>query len=276
MENKKSVACPPAMEQIFWEQGWAVSKALSTFLSKKHEEIRSRNPRFSLRSFAAKIGISAGALASLIKGERLLSDSYAERIASALTLSPEERSFLFSQVRTRSRRFTKQKVLVEDELQMMTDWENYAILNLMKTDGFRSDTAWIAHRLALSEERVKRSLQLMMNLKIITWKQGSWVRNHASFTTTCEVPSKALVEAHKKDLLKAIDILQTTPPEFRSFTSVTMPISVAKISEAKELIRKFRRNLCLLMEAGSKDEVYNLNIQLYPVTDISVRAGTRP
>lgn len=253
-----------------------MSKALSTFLNKKHEEIRIRNPRFSLRSFAAKLGISAGALASLIKGERLLSDSYAERIASALTLSPEEKSFLFSQVRTRSRRFTKQKMLVEDELQMITDWENYAILNLMKTDGFRSDAAWIANRLALPEERVKHSLQLMMNLKIISLKQGSWVRTHTSFTTTREVPSKALVEAHKKDLLKAIDILQTTPPEFRSFTSVTMPISMAKIGEAKELIRKFRRNLCLLMEAGSKDEVYNLNIQLYPVTDISVKAGPRP
>lgn len=250
-----------------------MSTALNTFLKQKHAEIRVRNPRFSMRSFAAKLGMSAGALLGLMKGERLLSDSYAERIATSLNLSPEDRSFLFSLVRTRSRRFTKQKVLLEDDLKMITEWENYAILNLMKTDGFCSDTAWIAKRLALPEERVTRSLQLMKDLEIISWKQGGWVRSHPSFTTTREIPSKALVEAHKKDLLKAIDILQTTPPELRSFTSVTMPINMAKISEAKELIKKFRRNLCLLMESGPKEEVYNLNIQLYPVTNVSQKAG---
>lgn len=243
-----------------------MNSTLEGLLKKKLKEIQTKNSRFSLRSLAVKIGISPGALADLINGKRLLSDFYAEKIATNLSLNKEERKALLSCVATQSRKFAKQKVLTENEFSMITDWENYAILNLMKTKDFQSDPAWISKRLAISEARVKKSLGLMMRLGIVFFRNGEWQRNHNSITTTKEIPSRALVEAHKKDLLKAIEVLEKTPVTNRSFTSVTMPINTAKIEDARKLIRKFRRNLCLLMESGPKDEVYNLNIQLYPVT----------
>ena len=34
------------------------------------------------------------------------------------------------------------------------------------------------------------------------------------------------------------------------------------------MIREFRRELACFLEAGEKDEVYNINIQLVPVTKL--------
>lgn len=238
------------------------------FLKEKLNQIQKKNPQFSLRSLASKAGIGPGALSELINGRRQLSDFYAEKLAQSLNLNPEEKRILFSFVGTRSRKFSKQKVLAENELQLITGWEHYAILNLMKTEDFQSSTEWIAARLGLTEGRVQQCLEILSSLHMIYRHGEEWIRNHNSLTTTREIPSRALVEAHKRDLLKAIEVLESTTPNVRSFTSVTMPVNVEKIAEAKELIREFRRKLCHLLEQGSKSEVYNLNIQLFPMTKL--------
>ena len=54
--------------------------------------------------------------------------------------------------------------------------------------------------------------------------------------------------------------------ELRDFTSMTMAIDPEKLTEAKKKIREFRRGLSEFLEAGKKEEVYRLNIQLVPVT----------
>jgi len=50
---------------------------------------------------------------------------------------------------------------------------------------------------------------------------------------------------------------------------MTMAIDPKNLPEAKKLIREFRKNLSVLLEEGTKTEVYDLNIQLLPATDVS-------
>lgn len=243
-----------------------MTTSLEEFLKEKLKEIQDKNPRFSMRSFARKIGISAGAMAELLKGKRPLSSFYADRISTGLSLSQEDNVILFSFIQTRSRKLTSDRILAEKELAMITGWENYAILNLMKTAGFQSDAGWIAERLGLSKAKVEKSLAVMTSLNLISNRNGQLKRTSHSIGTSKDIPSSALVTAHKNDLLKAIEVLESTPPNVRSFTSITMPVNIDKIQEAKEIIRDFRRRMCLCLEDGKKQEVYNLNIQLFPVS----------
>jgi hypothetical protein len=240
--------------------------SLGAFLQEKMSEFKGKNPRFSLRSFAAKVDISPGAFAELLHDKRPLSDLYAEKIITGLKLSASERELVYSFVSTKTRRMARQRILSEEELQLISSWEHYAILNLMKTSDFKSDPAWVADRLGLEVNAVKKHFQLLLQLGLIEVRRGRWVRLYESINTTQEIPSKALVRAHKQDLLKAIRVLQRTPPSVRSFTSTTMPISIDKLDQAKKLISKFHRQLCALLERGDKGEVYNLNVQLFPLT----------
>jgi hypothetical protein len=45
-----------------------------------------------------------------------------------------------------------------------------------------------------------------------------------------------------------------------------MPANSKKIKEAKDKIKKFRRELCDFLEDGNHDSVFQLCIQLYPLT----------
>jgi hypothetical protein len=50
---------------------------------------------------------------------------------------------------------------------------------------------------------------------------------------------------------------------------MTVAVDLDKISEAKEVIREFRRKMSTLFSEGNKSEVYNLAIQLYPLSHIN-------
>jgi uncharacterized protein (TIGR02147 family) len=51
-------------------------------------------------------------------------------------------------------------------------------------------------------------------------------------------------------------------------TSITFSINRKNIPEAKKMIRTFRRKMATLMAKGHKTDVYNLNVQLFPVTKV--------
>ncbi|WP_413575736.1 DUF4423 domain-containing protein [Bdellovibrio sp. HCB290] len=231
--------------------------------------MQKKNARFSMRALAQKAGISPGRLNEIFHERRPLSNHYSEKIAYGLSLSQEDQATLAGFISVRAKRLNFQKVLEEQELRVITTWEPYAILNLMKTDDFDSSPEWIAKRLALSVENVEECLELLQSLQIIKMKNGRWQRLPQQFTTTTDIPSSALREGQCAVLRKAQDSLQRVPLSKRNFTTITIPTNVEKIEEAKQLITHFRHKIALLLEDGPKTQVYNLSIQLYPLTDVS-------
>ncbi len=52
----------------------------------------------------------------------------------------------------------------------------------------------------------------------------------------------------------------------KDITSMTMAVDPKHLGKARSLISKFRRDLCDLLEDGDQEVVYNLGIQLYPIS----------
>ncbi|MCO4755645.1 MAG: TIGR02147 family protein, partial [Bacteriovoracaceae bacterium] len=72
---------------------------------------------------------------------------------------------------------------------------------------------------------------------------------------------------HKQHIGKSLNAIDNVPVELRDITTMTMAIDIEKLPDAKELIKKFRRDLCNFLENDKKNNVYNLNIQLIPLAD---------
>jgi len=73
-------------------------------------------------------------------------------------------------------------------------------------------------------------------------------------------------------LEKALDALEEIPYKKRDQTSLTMAIDSKKVPQAREKIKKFRRSLCeFLRGTNSFDEVYQMSISLYPLTQLKRR-----
>ena len=239
---------------------------------KKYEEARGHNPSFSLRAFARKLELSSGALSAIINGKRQISKKMAIRLAHRLGLSSSElEQFLstFSGHKKRNRPTLDIKYiqLQIEQYKIISSWEHFAILSLIKTHDFKPSVAWISERLGIAPKMAQDALDRLLLLGILVKDQdGNLLRISGNYTTSDEVASYYVRRAHKEYLQMAQECLDTIPVHQRDITAITTPVNPQKMALAKEMIRRFQDDLAECLGEGETSEVYNLCIQLYPLT----------
>lgn len=234
------------------------------------------NDRYSLRMLARKLDLPPGRVSELLSGKRKMTQKTAEKIANRLGYDPDQRKQLFDALKYSNGNFELEESIEEndfkpldsDSFYVIADWYHFAILSLMELDDFDSTEKWIADRLGISIVQVKSALQRLQRLGLIaTNHDGKWVQQQENTTTTHDLESVALKMSHKQSLEQAIDAIDNISVDLRDITSMTMAIDLERLPKAKLLIKNFRRQLCAFLEGTpQKNEVYNLNIQLIPVT----------
>ena len=242
---------------------------LSFLLHNVLKERRERNQNYSIRAFARDLKISSGRLSDILNQKYIPGASISSRIVEALSLNEEEGKII-QQIIENSQKSKKElggaHQLREDELSMISDWHYFAILNLMETTNYQDEFSWIADRLNLNEVIVRDSFEKMLNLGLIEIKNGKHVPTHKNLTTTHNIPSSVLREANRQAIMQSLYSLEHDASDIRDITSIVLPVNIANLSKAKEMAREFRRKVATLLEEGEKTEVYNICIQIVPVT----------
>ena len=258
-------------------------KSPSHWLAAELGNRRSTNSRYSLRSLSKTVGISPGRLSELIAGKRRMTIKQAERIADRLNYAPATRVRFFEVVSDqagirKTEASSKKETFVTisaDSFQIIADWQHFAILSLMDTKSFKNDSTWIARRLGISKPLAEVSIDRLCRVGLLKKQSGRLVKTGNNLQTTHDISSPALRISHRQTLMQAAESLDRIPVELRDITSMTMAIDPAKLPRAKKLIRSFRHRLCELLEAGEQTEVFNLNIQLVPVTNFENDLGEK-
>ena len=243
------------------------------WLKNEYCKRKSRNRHYSMRGFARDLGISSGTLADIFSTRRPISKRMGQKIVERCGLSPKEKiqfwSLLDSRELTADSRDKKQieaEMITEDQLSIISDWYHFGILSLLKTNNFKYDVKWIASRLGISRVEAESAIERLLRVGLVKKSKRRLTRNKPKYRTTTNVPSEALKQSHRQSIEQSIDAIYSTPLEKRDITSSTVAVNLEKLGEAKELIEKFHADLQDLLETGSKSEVYNLNIQLIPIT----------
>jgi uncharacterized protein (TIGR02147 family) len=261
----------------------AVASSGTEYRSKLEAEFRVRHdkdPKYSLRAFAKTLHVSPSYLSRIMSGQRELTIAGAEKISESLGLSPDDREdFLRSVVgvlRERPRTSTPTRTsstqaeyhqLTVDAFTTISEWYHYAILELTFVKGFKSDPKWIAKMLGIPVLVAKAAVDRLKRLELLK-DNGKLHKPLASITTSHDIRSSALRRFHTQVLEMAIASIEKSGIEERDVTSMTMAVNVARLPEAKKKILRFRRSLCKFLEKGERSRVYNLAIQLYPLTQM--------
>ncbi len=231
---------------------------------------KERNPRFSMRTFARQIGISPGRLSEILSGKRELTLNVVKKICSNLTLSPSESKALMVSVPGADVEKVIEATYKEinmDAFYTLADWQHFAIFNLMDVDDFQQNFQWIADRLNIAVNDAQNAVNRLIRTGLIVVAEGKWKKQAGNVAVTQEIASHALKLSHRQTLEQAANALHEVPLELRDITSITMAIDIDRIPEAREMIKQFRRKVCAHLEGGPKRrEVYNLNVQLVPLT----------
>lgn len=236
-------------------------------------ELKSRqilNPRFSLRSFAKYLAISPGQLSQLISGKRNLTPKQAQKIAERLGLTGR-------QVQTLLAPFDKKpeadhegyQEIEESQFSLISDWKYYAILSLARVSRNKSDPAWIANRLGISETEAQTAFERLLEMQYVQrTRTGGFKQVSSSLTISSQYGSAEIRKFHQGTLELAQKKIVEIEPCHRDYSSITLAFPLAKLEKARTMIAEFRRRFATEMEMGEKNQVYTLAIQFFPLTNL--------
>lgn len=250
---------------------------LSFYETKK----RASRGRFSYRVFSNKTGVqSPNYLKLIVDGSRNLTLPHARRVAKFCGLSAEETQYflslvkwnqagkqeeaseLWSQVlKLRSR--AKRLELSSAQLGIVTDLNVIALFELLQVEQKSLDKERLAKRLNQSVKDVEAGLALLEKAQLI---RGNKVLNK-TLKSADDVPSKSIRQYHHQALEAARKALESTAVEEREYISTTLTVKKSDLPKLKEQIRALRDQMLSSAEAAAgAEEVYQLNVQLFPLT----------
>lgn len=267
----------PLVSPLFVPDAYHLSKLEESFKERKR-----KNPRYSMRAFAAHLGMHPSALSRVLKGTQPISEKNGLRIVKTLGLSKEEqRLFLQSLARRAWRESCASlgKKIGADDLkaspQVVSD-EIYgkiaslaciSIIQLTFTKDFQADPAQIAKRLGLSTKEVEGCIASLLEAGMLARKDGRLVGANTRLTSIDPAAtSRARKNLQKEIMLRALESIESDPIEKRGHYGTTMAIDPANLPLARKMIAEFVESLCDFLGNGELTEIYQLGVQLFPLS----------
>jgi uncharacterized protein (TIGR02147 family) len=242
----------------------------------------------SYRAFSRRAKLSSpNYLKLVIDGQRNLSVEMAERFATACDLSGEAARYFrelvaFNQATELEQRNACYKRLLGfrryREMQRLdvaqdtyhSKWYLPAIRELAARPDFRDDPDWIAALLEppIRPAEAKQALEVLLELgMLIRSSDGRLHQSQSLVTTGAETTSQHVASYHATMMAQAERAMNELPAEERDISSLTLCLSAGGLSQVKEAVVRFRRELLQLSELESRpSQVIQLNFQLFPLT----------
>lgn len=240
-----------------------------SILREKFAELSEKNPQYTLRAFARELRMSSGALSEILSGKRACSAKRIRLLFESKFFDPSERNELARaagyEVLSRKKPIRYSR-LNSARTRVISEWWHFAILSLMKTKDFSPHPDWIAGRLGLEVTVVTQALDRLRELGLIRSDGGTLIRTQTAVTTPDDRVDLAVQKANLSLIQMTGRRLPKIPPASRDVTSYVMAIRPDKLPLAKRAIRQFQDELSDLLEGEGSTEVYQLGIQLFPLT----------
>lgn len=254
---------------------------IASLLRERLRAATHRNPRFSLRSFAVKLGINHSTLSQVLRGKRRLSAHALETVGKRLGLSEEARRACAENSRKKSKTkvFPKEIQTVRldlDTFQLLSAWQHYAILELIQLRGFQTDSRWIAATLGLAVEDVNIALQRLLRLGLLEMAgRDQWIDKSGD----AEFHSAALTEQAgilmRQEILEMeAQAIKRIPSQHRVHRQMVLAVDSKKLPRLQALTDEFMGDLrSVVSESESKDDVYQVAVSIFPVTTLKKTRG---
>jgi uncharacterized protein (TIGR02147 family) len=236
-----------------------------------------RNPQYSLRAFAKYLGIDHATISQLLRGKRPLTARAILRLGTRLGLDRAaidryvaQETYWRGQSTTEATLGEVQQ-LANDAASVVADWYHYAILELTRLHHFKPETRWIARVLGISPDMVNLALSRLTRLGLLEMvDRNRWIDKSGDATTSLADFSAATVrqlsEQVRRVMLAAVG---TVPASSYEQSSTTLAVYTERLPNVLERIARFRRELIDLLEQDPmRDDVYQLEINFFPVTTL--------
>ncbi|MDO8493876.1 MAG: TIGR02147 family protein [Deltaproteobacteria bacterium] len=250
---------------------------------------------FSFRQLAQKAGFQSKNFPLLVmQNKRNLTEDSIRKLSIALDLNKQEEEFFrelvfFNQSKTHDeknhyyqqllqcKKAKKFKVIEKEKYDYYSEWYHPVVRELIASQEFDGTSEWIANKISpkITPSQASRSIQLLENLDLIR-KTGpnQWSLSSTVIDTAPEIDSTVVHNYHKKLLDLTRDRMDQLSLEHRDTSAMTLGVKKERLIEIKKRVQAFRQEILKLVEQDeTPEEVFQLNIHLYPVTTTTGKKG---
>jgi uncharacterized protein (TIGR02147 family) len=269
------------------------------FYLRDYYEFRRRESADSIRpysyaTFSAAADIrSPNYLKMIIDGQRNLSPEMIRKFARALSLSKDETDEFAALVaycqatdplernrhlkhlaEHRARQQVKSGEIKADAFEKIPDWVTWVLYALADQKDARFDYDWLYEALkgkALRED-IRRSLGRLVQSGELTIDPvtGAINKGRELMSGSEDVPVALVRKLQGELIYLALEALLQEGPQDREFGAMTMALTEEEFEQLKFEVRQLRKrwtkDLSVKRKTGKGDRVFQLNVQLFPLT----------
>lgn len=255
------------------------TQSYSDIIKAEFEKKRTRNPVYSLRAFARDLNIGSSTASMLLRGQVGLSQKRAKEIAGRLGFSGEETLYFLDLIR--AKRAKREKARNEALLNLrqyntrfncvdnatfhhFSKWYALPLMELIRMFGPAANAAFLARKLKISQEEIRKALRSFRAHKILRRTKGHDEVTE-EFISLPDGQPDTLVRQFHVDILEKAKLAATSDPNSeRNIACAIVRMRKTDLAWAAQEMKVFRRKLAARLEQGDgHDAVYAIGTQLF-------------
>ena len=266
---------------------------LNDFYEFRREQTKHQLRPYNYQTFSAAADIkSPNYLKMIIEGKRNLSEDMIGKFARAMGMNKEQgeefkRLVLFNQALDPADRNVYLKKLTEHRFQTqlkngqidkktwdkIPNWVTWVIYAMIDQDGVKFDAKSLRDllRAKASEDEIQQALDnLIANGEVIQDADGMLKKARPLMESADEIPVALIRKLQMQLMYLGLESLYQDSAVEREFGTLTLSLTHAEFEDLKFKLRHMRKSLhkdtAIQRMTTKGDRVYQLNIQLFPVT----------
>lgn len=258
---------------------------LQQLLNSTFQRKQKSHPSYSKAALARDLGVSATFISSMFNGKKLPPKDKIEKIAYLLEMDNHERSLFFkivllpeslpgsleSLIQNKGVNPNKgrKEIVPDNKFGILSNWWNLALLEGFSLKEPLNNPEALQKRLNLTDQQMQEALAGFRYLGLIDETSGL-IKKSEQHTYIPTGRSKAEVRNfHDQMISKSrVELKKTEPQDFsrRYITGATFALNSAQLEQLKSIIANFLNEVTQTGGSGLCDEVYQCNVQLFPLT----------
>lgn len=257
------------------------------FLKDFFQSKKNHNPNFSYKLFGTKAGFqSKNTMAMVISGKRNLAIERSTDIAKACGLTGPDAAYLVALIGWNQAATEHEKTLYwsemmacvphdsfselkEEQTRVLSLWYTVAILEMIRLKDYEPHPEWFAKRLGrkVSPEQAAAALKLLVETGLLELKDGHYVSPSKKREFEAKVPTSVVNMYHHRVIHIGLKALAEEEFAQKEFSAACIPVRKESVAKLRAEIKAFQRRIMELTAVDTDaDEVYQINVQCFPLT----------
>ena len=256
------------------------------YLRDYYEEKKLENEFISFRYMGKHMELDPGFLLKVIQGKHHLAKRSIAPVCKFFKFSEQESQYfevLVSYNKAKSSsdiklyfeqlmalRETNSRPVEEWQYSFYQKWYHSAIHALLSIYEFKGNYKELASLLtpSISARQARESIRLLKKIGMVRGeKDGIYYPADTFVTSGDRWQSVAIHNFQKETINLSAQALDLHPKEIRDISTVTVALSIKDLPEIRERIRNFRKSILMLENDNKPDTVFQINIQVIPLTN---------